>query len=54
MDKLAKDLDELFDSLKVLVRTLNALVKEMSHLKQLCDAISKECSGKGDKNASNP
>ena len=54
MDKLAETLDELFDSLKVFVNTLNTLVKEMNHLRQLCDVISKECGGAGDKNAPNP
>ena len=54
MDKLAKELDELFDSLKKFVKTLNDLVKEMNHLRQLCDLISAECYGKGDKDASNP
>ena len=47
MDKLAKELDELFDSLKVFVNTLNKLVKEMNHLRQLCDVISKEIDGEG-------
>ncbi len=48
MDKLAKELDELFDSLKVFVNTLNKLVKEMNHLRQLCDVISKDLERKGE------